>query len=226
MKKYNLLLLYADDTILDFSKAEEAAFQFACDAMGLTVTKEQFAVYAKLNRRLWLSFSRKEITQEALRVMRFSRFSDAIGVPLDAEQMADHFVEALSRQTQEIDGALEVVKEAAKRVSVVIVTNGIASVQRSRFALSPMGQFVAGMVISGEVGFAKPDPRMIERAVEISGVVDACPLMVGDEPTSDIAVAIAAGIDSCWFNPSGRANETPYRPTYEIKTLSEVMRWL
>lgn len=226
MKKYNLLLLDADDTVFDFALAEEAAFQLACDAMGLTVTREQFVVYADINKKLWSAFVRKEVTQEELRVLRFSRFLDAFGIPLDAEKMAGFFVEALSCQTQEIDGALDLVREAASRAPVVIVTNGIAKVQRTRFSLSPIGLYIAGLVISGEVGFAKPDPRMIERAMEISGIPDAAPLMVGDEPASDIAAANAAGVGSCWFNPGGRVNETPHRPTYEIRTLSEVMQWL
>ena len=226
MKKYNLLLLDADDTLFDFAPAEKAAFQAACKAMDVTVTKEQFGTYCDINKMMWSAFCRKEVTQEELLPQLFSLFSDAIGVPFDVEQMADHFVEALSLQTQEIDGALELVREASNLVPIVIVTNGIAKVQHARFSRSPIGRYIAGMVISGEAGFAKPDARIIECAVRISALPDANPLMVGDELSSDIAAANAAGIDSCWFNPGGRANDTPYRPTYEIRSLSEVMRWL
>lgn len=226
MKPYNLLLLDADGTIFDFERAEEKALQFAFDAMDVPATKEQFALYSETNRALWRAFERKEVTQKELRILRFSRFLEAVGIARDAKQMGEQFEWALGRQTQEIDGAFEMMREAASRVPIIVVTNGLTSVQRTRFSLSQLGQYISGLVISGEMGFAKPDPRMIERAIEISGLLDANPLMLGDEPASDIAAANAAGIDSCWFNRTRRENPTPNRPTYEIHTLKEVLQWV
>lgn len=226
MGKYQLLLLDADGTLFDFDLAEMAALRMACEAMHLSITDQQMECYQEINRALWRAFERKEVTQEALRVLRFSRFMEAIGAQRDAAAMAEEFVSALSMQVQEIDGALDFVREAARRVPLVVVTNGIASVQRSRFARSPMGQYIFGHVISGEMGFAKPDPRMVYHAMAIGGFPNGRALLVGDEPASDIAAANAAGIDSCWFNPSGRSNETPHAPTHQIRALKEVMQWL
>ena len=35
-----------------------------------------------------------------------------------------------------------------------------------------------------------------------------------------------AGIDSCWFNAAGVDNETGIVPTYEIRDLLEVMKFV
>lgn len=226
MKTYDILLVDADDTIFDFSIAEDKALYAACGAMGIRVTADQAAEYKRINESLWRAFQRKEVTQEALKVLRFERFLQYLGLDYSAQEMADAFVAGLSLQTDEIDGAFDFLQEAAARVPVIVVTNGIVSVQKSRFGLSRLQQFIAGHVISGEVGFAKPDPRMITRALELGGMSAGQALMLGDEPTSDIAAANAAGVDSCWFNPSGRVNQTPYIPTYEVRALDEVLQWL
>ena len=226
MPKYTLLLADADGTLLDFAAAEDKALKAAMAAVGVSITEQDASQYAAINQALWRAFERKEVTQPELRVLRFARFFEFLGVHKDAEETAERFTSALSLQADALEGAEAFLREAAARVPVVIVTNGIASVQRSRFGISPMRHHIRGYVISGEVGFAKPDPRMIDRALAIAEVPGARPLMLGDEPLSDIAAALNAGIDSCWFNPSGRENPTPYQPTHEIRELSEVLSWL
>jgi len=226
MPNYEVLLADADGTLLDFDAAENKALAAACARMGLLIDEAQTARYKAINESLWRAFERREVTQSALRTLRFSRFFEELGVSLDPKEMAGHFVDALSLQSDELVGAREFLQKAASRVPVVVVTNGIASVQRSRFSRSPLQAFVSGYVISGEVGFAKPDPRMIHRALDIAGKEPSQALMLGDEPSSDIAAACAAGVASCWFNPTGRQNPTPHRPTYEIRELKEALQWL
>lgn len=226
MRKYDLLLADADGTLLDFAVAEDKALKAACALMGLQITNEDAGRYKAINESLWRAFERAEVTQAALKTLRFARFLETLGVQGDAEVMSEKYVAALSMQADEITGAYDFLHEASLRVPVVIVTNGIASVQRARFARSPLGKLITGHVISGEVGFAKPDPRMIERALEIGQVPRERALMLGDEPASDIAAAVAAGVDSVWFNPSGRENPTGHLPTYEIRVLKEALQWL
>lgn len=226
MRKYDALLVDADGTILDFAAAEDKALIQACRAMELEIDDAQAAEYKRINEDLWRAFERQEVTQDALRTLRFTRFFDWLGVQRDAAEMAEHYVEGLSQQTDEIEGADAFLREVARRMPIVVVTNGIASVQRSRFAKSPLGAYLNGHVISGEMGFAKPDPRMIGAALDIAAVPAGRALMLGDEPRSDIAAANAAGVDSCWYNPEGRENTTAHEPTYEVRTLAEVLQWL
>ena len=119
--------------------------------------------------------------------------------------------------------AQEAVRRWSARVPVVVVTNGIGSVQRGRMERSPIRAYIRGLIISEEVGAAKPDPRMIEAALRAVGCTDRSrALMLGDSLTSDIAGAGAAGVDSCWFNPSGAKNGSVHRPTYEIRRYEQL----
>ena len=79
------------------------------------------------------------------------------------------------------------------------------------------------LLISQEVGAAKPDPRMIRLAMERAGVTDPRRvLMLGDSLSSDIAAAANAGVDACWYNPRGKTNDSGLSVRYEIRSLDEV----
>lgn len=203
--RYDVLLCDADNTLFDFNKAEENAFAMACETMGFSSTPELLATYSKINEALWKLLEQGGITQDVLRVRRFEQFLEAIHREGDAQKMCDAFVDALGRQSVPLDGAVEAVKRWSAKVPVVIVTNGIGQVQRGRMAGSEIHLYISGLVISEEVGAAKPNP-----------------LMLGDSLTSDMAAAGNAGVDACWFNPKGAANDRGVPIAYEIASLDEV----
>ena len=62
--------------------------------------------------------------------------------------------------------------------------------------LRPTGilELVDGVVTSAEVGAAKPDPRVFERALAVAGVEPAAALHVGDKVDNDLEGAAAAGV--------------------------------
>ena len=222
--RYDVLLCDADNTIFDFGKAEENAFAEACQRMGLEATAENLATYSCINEALWRLFEQGGITQSALRVRRFEQFLEAIGhAELDAQAMAQVFVEALGRQSVPIDGAIDALRRWSRLLPVIIVTNGIARVQHGRMDGSEARHYIRGMVISEEVGAAKPDPKMIEAGMDIAGVRERSRvLMLGGSLSSDIAAAANAGVDACWYNPRGKANESGLPIAYTIRSLDEV----
>ena len=222
--RYALLLCDADDTLFDFGRAEENAFADACAAMGFDATKELLAIYTVINEALWKLLEQGGITQKVLRVRRFEQFLEKIGrTDLDAQRMSDAFVASLGRQSVPIDGAIEAVARWSKIVPVIIVTNGIAKVQHGRMDQSEVRHYIRGMVISEEVGAAKPDPKMLEVGMEMAGVTDRSRvLMLGDSLSSDMAAAANAGVDACWYNPKKNVNKKGLPIRYEIMDLDDV----
>ena len=222
--RYDLLLCDADDTLFDFGRAEENAFADACARMGLEATDALLATYSDINAALWRLLEQGGITQAVLRVRRFEQFLEKIGrSDLDAQTMATAFTDSLGRQSVPVDGAVEAVARWSRVLPVIIVTNGIAKVQHGRMDGSAFAPYIAGMVISEEVGAAKPDPRMLREGMALAGVTDAHrALMLGDSLSSDIAAAANAQVDACWFNPHGQRNEKGLPVAYEIRSLDEV----
>lgn len=223
-RRYDVLLCDADDTIFDFQRAEENAFAFACAGVGIEATDERLARYSAINLALWKLLEQGGITQGALRVRRFEQFLQSIGrTDVNPEGMSARFVEGLSRQSVPYEGAVAAVERWSGILPVIIVTNGIAKVQHSRMERSEVRWFISGMVISEEVGAAKPDPRMLEAGMRMAGVSDCRrALMLGDSLSSDMTAARNAHVDACWFNPKGLKNDRGLPIAYEIRSLDEV----
>ena len=223
-RRYDVLLCDADNTIFDFAQAEVYAFADACAYGGLEPTKELLHTYSEINEALWRLLEQGGITQSALRVRRFEQFLEAIGrTDLDAPGMAQAFVDSLGRQSVPIDGAIEAVARWSKILPVIIVTNGIAKVQHGRMDGSAVKPYVSGLVISEEVGSAKPDPKMLYIGMKMAGVTDVRrALMLGDSLSSDIAAAANANVDACWYNPKGAENKKGLPVRYDIRSLDEV----
>jgi putative hydrolase of the HAD superfamily len=86
--------------------------------------------------------------------------------------------------------------------------------------LRPTGilEAVDGVVTSAEVGAAKPDPRVFERALAIAGAAPGQALHVGDKPDNDVEGAAAAGVRSILVQREG----PPPAGIHAIRSLREL----
>ena len=104
------------------------------------------------------------------------------------------------------------------------MTNGITRVQKARLRESPLAPLIAGIFVSEEAGAAKPSPAYFDYVFARIGEDRRrdC-LIVGDSLTSDMAGGIAAGIDTCWYNPARRALPPGMRVTFRISSLEQLL---
>lgn len=221
--KYSALLLDADDTIFDFQAAEAFSIQKVIEFAGIA-DPEAPHVYHEINAGHWRALERGETTQAKLKVERFRDLAAHYGIDCDAQEMCNLFVATLATCGQLIPGAVETVAEIAKHMPVAIVTNGIPQVQHGRFDNSPIMEHISALVISGEVGYTKPDPRLLYAALEkLGGIAPEKALVIGDSLTSDIAAANAAGIDAYWYNPKGKERPKKYAIAGELRTIEDAI---
>jgi putative hydrolase of the HAD superfamily len=68
-------------------------------------------------------------------------------------------------------------------------------------------ELVDGVVNSAATGYAKPDGRLLERALAFAGVAAAAAVHVGDSFRDDIGAALAAGVRPVLLARDGRAGE-------------------
>ena len=85
-----------------------------------------------------------------------------------------------------------------------LVTNGISLVQRGRIEKAGIAHLFRAVLISEELGVAKPDPRFFQAAIDALSLAPEDLLCVGDNPAADIEGARSAGIDACWYAPAGQ----------------------
>jgi len=222
--KYRWLLFDADGTLFDYDRAEGAALRDTFELLGLHYEARYATVYRKINGDIWLDFEKGRITQQRLRTKRFELLFDAFQIDCDAAVFSPRYLESLASYADLVDGAEDVVRELYGQAGLLLITNGLSDVQRSRFARSPVMQYFADVVISEEVGAAKPAPEIFDVAFAKMGYPEKEDvLIVGDSLTSDIKGGNLYGIDTCWFNPDRKPRDPEVRSRYEIGELSELL---
>jgi len=221
--RYQWLVFDADGTLFDFRSGETVALKSTTHRYGVSYSPQLHDVYAAISAELWGSFERGEMPLKQLRVVRFERLFTDLGIDVEPEAFNSEFMEALGRQTQLLDGAEEVVRDLSSRFRLLLATNGIAVVQRARFSRSSIRKYFRDVVISDEIGVAKPQTEYMEEGFSRMGhPLKSEVLMIGDSLSSDIAAGARYGIDTCWFNPNGIALDGGQQPTFTIADLSEI----
>ena len=222
--RYSWLLFDADGTLFDYDAAEAQALAATFREVRVEEPAEALEIYRRVNSTLWLEFERGTTSQARLKVERFELLFEATGITADPQLFSPLYLEHLSRRTDLIDGAETVISNLAERARMLLITNGIAAVQRPRFSSSTIHHLFDGFVISEEVGAAKPAPEIFESAFrEMNHPGRADVLMIGDSLTSDIKGGNDFGIDTCWFNPAGMPADPEIEPTYQITSLRELL---
>lgn len=227
MKQYKWLLFDADGTLLDFPLAERTSLCEALAAQGIQANEEIIAAYSAINDAIWKQIEVGTFDRANLNAVRFSRLAERFGFVCDVERLGREYFAAMARQGQLIDGALDLCLALKARYGLFIITNGTASVQHGRLDGTPLLACMDGLFISQEIGAEKPSPAFFDAvAAAIPGFEREGALVIGDSLSSDIAGGIAAGIDTCWYNPSGKTAPENRTPTYTISSYDELRAML
>ena len=221
--RYQWIIFDADGTLFDYDRAEISALQTAFEQFNNDYKPEYLSLYRISNKILWDAFELGDITLERLKIQRFELFLEQIGISVDAEEFSKEYLLQLSAGTYLIDGAEELLKSLSGKVGLILMTNGIKEVQRSRLGKSSITSYFSDIIISDEVGVAKPDRKIFEIALENMSIIDKdTVLMVGDNLNSDIKGGINFGIDTCWYNPNHIDTNTGIQATYEVNNLKHL----
>lgn len=226
--KYKIILFDADGTLYDFDKAAFEALKSSFTKYELNWTDDTFEVYEIENKKIWNDFEKGFITTDGIKTERFKRFFEVIGVfGIDSIQFSKDYLEFLSQNNYLLVQAEEIVKWSSEKFELAIVTNGLASVQNPRFMNSELRKYFKHIIISEEIGFAKPKKEIFDYTFEkFNNPSKDSVIIIGDNLTSDIKGGLDYGIDACWFNPTKIENNNGIVPTFEISKLNELKKIL
>ncbi len=90
--------------------------------------------------------------------------------------------------------------ELGARYRLALVTNGPSWSQRPKIERFGLATSMQVILVSEEVGIAKPDPAIFSMALDALAVQPGEALFVGDSPEHDLCGAAAAGIPAIWVN--------------------------
>ena len=224
---YRWLLFDADGTLFDYDRAERAALEQALGQIGVSFDPAHLAAYRQINQGLWQAVERGEITPGMVKVRRFDLLLGAIQVTYSPSALSAAYLECLANCSELLEDARAVVEALHGKYRLAILTNGLKEVQRGRLSRSAIRPHISHIIISEEVGAAKPAKEFFDKAFARLGHPSKREvLMIGDGWASDVQGAVQYGIDACWYNPGRKSRPAVCEITREIAALRELNDWL
>lgn len=203
------LLLDLDDTLYDRDRALVAWAQRCARAqVGHELSREALAAL-------------RRIDHGGHRDRRaFAADARALGLTVDPEQ----FPFAIAGELTVDPTTVATLTRLADRYRLAIVTNG-GPAQRIKLAALGLADLRCAIIVSGELGVAKPDRAIFDAALRACDAASHEAVFVGDHPYIDIAAAAALGMATAWRIHHGRTPPWPRElaaPRWTIAAIDEL----
>jgi putative hydrolase of the HAD superfamily len=155
-----------------------------------------------------------------------AEFGASLGVVgLRPERWQEHCYGLVDALVEPLPGARELLAELRTRgVPHAILTNGWTPLQEKKIARA-LGETIVGttILVSTAMGVAKPARAAFDLLVDELGMAHERCWYVGDNPRTDVAGALAAGLRAIWLDAQdARYPQDVPRPTVRIAALREL----
>jgi 5'-nucleotidase len=219
MKTYEWILFDADDTLFHFDAFSGLKRMFS--QFDVTFTELNYQEYQTTNKALWVEYQLGMISASLLQQQRFAVWAEKLAV--SPQELNSAFLAAMAEICMPIEGAISLLNALKGKARLGIITNGFTELQQARLKRTGLGEHFELLVISEQVGVAKPHIDIFEHALSAMGnPAREQVLMVGDTPESDILGGINARLDTCWVNAHKKLLPEGIIPLYEVASLAEL----
>ncbi|MEN9946516.1 MAG: hypothetical protein RLZZ293_902 [Pseudomonadota bacterium] len=218
--RYSWILFDADETLFHFDAFTGLKTLFQ-QHFNLNFTEQDYQQFELINKPLWVEYQNGKITAEQLKQQRFSVWANQLNIcPL---QLNTKFMYTMAQISTLLVGAEELISQLYQRTKLAIITNGFTELQQLRLDQHGWQDYFELVIVSEQVGYAKPHPQIFNHAFELMNYPDKNNiLIVGDNPDSDILGGMQAGIDTCWLNLNAKPRPQYIQPTYEVNSLTQL----
>lgn len=219
MKAFNWILFDADETLFHFDAY--AGLQLMFKGYGVDFTTQHYEDYQALNQPLWLQYQSGEIGAKQLQEQRFSYWGEQLSIAPSV--LNTGFLQAMAEVCTPLPGAVSLLNALQGKAKLGIITNGFTDLQQIRLERTGLHNHFDILVISEQVGTAKPHPQIFTHAKELMGNPEPSQvLMVGDNPVADIKGGKEAGFYTCWLNRFDATLPGGITPDCEVNSLSQL----
>lgn len=248
-----LLFDLDDTLIIEWKSAEESFIEtisqidtsIGIDKFLKTITEKAKELWHKLPtidfsqkigisswEALWADFDGDDIHYKQLKdlsaVYRYETWNQTliqlnINNPEVALRLSNDFKRIRNLKHNLFPETLETLNNLKGLYKLGLITNGAPDLQWKKINGSNIKHYFDCIVISGELGFAKPDERIFLTAIDSLKATKSKTIMIGDTLKSDIKGAQNSGIKTIWINRNKSISEY-IMPDYEIANLSDIFR--
>lgn len=222
--RYPTVLFDLDHTLLDSDASLQLALAATLDDADVAAPDSHYETFDTLNRALWKQVEAGTMTPPEVHIERFRQLVAALQIDAEPAGLAEFYGRALGAFGDLYPGARDLLDRVAESgATMAMVTNGLSEVQRARIERLDLGRYFDAVIISAEVGTAKPGGEIFDLTFAALGepARDGA-VMVGDNLPSDIKGGVDYGIATCWYNPHGHAAPGDLTPTHVVHDLAAI----
>lgn len=148
--------------------------------------------------------------------------------PVTAEHIRAYYDASYINHGATMKDAVDILKYCKERGYILgLVTNGKVEIQNTKIDTLGLREYFKAIVISGEVGVAKPDPKIYQLALDRLGVTADQTYFIGDHPVNDIWGAGKAGLQGIWLQRKHAWDEQldiqPWKIICELDELKSIL---
>ncbi|MBQ9073475.1 MAG: YjjG family noncanonical pyrimidine nucleotidase [Muribaculaceae bacterium] len=225
-----------DDTVWDFKGNSWESLGYVYHAANLDSKIADVDTwrncYLENNHRLWTLYNAGTITKDFLMMERFRRvltdhgYTDSEARKL-SPQLSDLYLDRLASLDRLVSGALPLLDHLRQKgYRLGVISNGFHEVQFRKMQSAGITHYFDTVVLSDDIGVNKPDRRIFDHALrKTSGIADRT-LIIGDNPSTDIAGGLNAGWHAICFNQNGENESSTPQGAIEITSLSQAIELL
>ena len=223
--KLKVILFDLDDTLLDSKTAEYNAivsFKKVFNEFNNIDEKSFARMWHSIITELYEKYLEGKISFEQQRVERIKKLFFEVNINVKDDEAKEKFNIYLNLYKENwilFDDAIEVLETLKNNYKLAIITNGDGIQQREKLQKTKIEKYFSEIIISSEIGVAKPDKQIFEVACKNLNIKSQECIMIGDKYKTDVQGAINAGIKAIWVN---RKNEN-IEYEHQIKELKGVL---
>ena len=166
--KWDWIFFDADETLFTFDSFTGLQRMFL--DYSVTFTAEDFQDYQAVNKPLWVDYQNGAITSLQLQHGRFESWAERLNV--EPGKLNEAFINAMAEICTPLPGAVSLLNAIRGNAKIGIITNGFSALQQVRLERTGLRDYFDLLVISEEVGVAKPNKKIfLERYWVYGGVV-------------------------------------------------------
>lgn len=222
------VLFDLDDTLVNSKKAEYNAiceFKRGYDEFKQIGNDEFAKSWNKITMKIYERYHQGEISFEELRMGRMKGLFNYYSTNISDEEAKERFKEyqnIYERNWILFDDVKNVLEKLKHKYKLVILSNGDGKQQRKKIEYTGLNEYFSDIIISGEVGYSKPEKEIFQIACKTINLNPENCIMVGDQYKVDVDGSLNVGIKGIWVNR--KKENIEYK--YTIDELSELENYL
>ncbi len=202
---FEAIIFDFDGTLVDFVDSDLKSLKHLHSTIQTTVSFEKFlkiAVDEIMNFHDLVE--REKIDPLLMHRFRLKRTYEKLGIYWD-ESVVDTYKTELFRTCEPFEGVADVLSRLKKCFKLGLLTNAYdSSEQRKRIFASGLHQYFDEILVSCEVGFYKPNPKVFLSILSKLDVLPEKAVYIGDSIQHDVRGANSAGMKSVLFTSGSK----------------------